>query len=177
MKEILSTLNHKRLNEKTNHYIFANIPKEMIHEIVSGIQPICTISDPTEEVKREIGRSNLINVIVDISSIKIDDFLNETLFFLQIAKSLSFHDKTSLLRFRGILRECGVAIQWIILKGDVLSFQDQMRLNEIFWFNTYFFNINYLLTSSDLKTYCLENGRYLDPRENYQKIMIPQVKK
>ena len=156
LKEVILTLNEKKLNEKTNHYIFTDIKNKEIHQIVKEIKPICTLRHPSLEVLHEIGRTDIPNMVVDVSAVKVEDLLNETLSFLNISESIPFLDKKSLMRFRGILRNYNKVVQWIILNGDILNFQEQQKMNEIFWFNTYFFNINYLLTTSNLTTYCLK---------------------
>lgn len=171
-QEILHILNYKTLNEKCNNYVFANFKGKEISEVITNINPICKISNPTEDVKYSINTTEIPNMIVDASSIKVEDLLNETLSFLEISSSLKFEDKMSLLRFKGLLRRYEKAVQWIILNAETLSLTDQMQLNEIFYFNTYFFNVNVLLTSSDLVTYRLKSGIYLDNRENYEKIKV-----
>lgn len=170
--EIIQTLNYKALNSKCNNYVFSDIPSTVLPEIIKNIQPICQLSNVSDEVLYEINRLDMINMIIDISKINVEDLLNETLRMLEISKTLKLDDIKSLLRFRGILREYNQAVQWIILNAQNLSIEDQMLLNELFVLNTYFFNTNILISNSDLSTYQLKNGIYLDDRENYEKIKI-----
>ena len=174
MEQIISILNNKCLNPKNNNYIFTDLTIDEISIIKSQIAPICKLRSLSSDVLIDIQRDTMKTMIVDAEIIKIDDFLNESLRFLDIHEDLPFQNKFDLLRFRGFLRQNKEAIQWIFINGENLDPIIQQRINEIFWVNTYFFNINFLLSSSNLVTYQLEDGKVLDYRENYEKIKLPR---
>ncbi len=46
----------------------------------------------------------------------------------------------------------------------------QMLFNEIYWFNSPFFNANAFIKENHFQTYFLVNNRVLDNRENYTEV-------
>lgn len=49
-----------------------------------------------------------------------------------------------------------------------------MLFNEIYYFNSIFFNANSFIKDSNFKSYFLTGGRVLDNRENYTKVKLPK---
>jgi len=110
------------------------------------------------------------NVLVDLKDIPVKDLFAYLLEALNIPGSISFDDKFSILRYRGLLREYQKASSIILYNGENLEDKDRALLNEIYGFNTTFFNVNDLLMSSYFSFYQTSSGLFLDSRENYTRV-------
>ena len=168
-QEIIEILNNKELNSKTNNYIFTDISNDLQDEIITKINPVCIIKNPTPIITAEIGTTNLNNILIDIKKTPIKEVINTAFKLLEIKNNIPFESKMNLLRLRGLLREHNKAIQFIFYHLDKLSVEEQKLLNEIYWFNTYFFNANALINKKHFITTETISGNMLDYRENYDK--------
>lgn len=168
-QEILNILNHKHLNTKTNNYIFSEIREEQQDSIIAKVNPICLLDNLEADITDEIGTNKMNNVTIDLSQVSTKDILTVALELLKIKESIPFESKMNLLKLRGILRTHRKAIQFIFYHLDHLTIEEQKLLNEIYWFNTYFFNANALIARNHFITTQTQSGYMLDNREDYDK--------
>lgn len=174
LEEIIHEIYEKKLNEKCNHYIFSNLNKQEKQAILDHFSPESEVrmNPLSSAFESDIVSDKLHNILVDAHDIYPTDLLSYTLFQLHIDERIDFDSKMDLLRFRGILRSNQMMIQWIITGCEEYTIEQQKLLNELLWFNTYFWSTNILLESDNLVTYQTMHGSVLDNRENYQKFKI-----
>jgi len=172
-EEIIQEFKHRYLNLKTNNYIFCKFDN---FDILDNIPDRCSISIAESNVDIEFAQ----NIKIDLREVNVRDILSYT---LQILKGLSLLDVTldyplklnnkfDLLKFQNVLHNYGVIVQLIFYNVEELDLEDQMLFNEIYYFNSIFFNANAFIKDGNFQSYFLSNERVLDNRENYTKIKL-----
>ena len=68
-------------------------------------------------------------------------------------------------------------VQIIFYNVDKLSIEEQMLFNELYYFNSIYFDVNAFIKESNFKTYFLTGDRVLDNRENYERVKIVEHQK
>lgn len=169
IEEIISLFNERELNYKTNNYLVTDLDSLARQKIISGIEKEIIIK-PLDDNSFDELYIKMHNVLVDLKDIPVKDLFAYLLEALNIPDSISFDDKFSILRYRGLLRECQKASSIILYNGENLEDKDRALLNEIYGFNTTFFNVNDLLMSSYFSFYQTSSGLFLDSRENYTRV-------
>lgn len=169
-KEIIEKFNYRYLNVKSNNYIFYDFENL---GILDKLPDKCNID--IVEIDTDIKVAQ--NIKIDLKRVKIKDILSYTLNVLKDRKlleidisELELNDKFDLLRFQRILRDNGIVVQLIFYNIEELSIQEQMLFNEIYYFNSIYFNANSFIKNDNFQTYFLKENRILDDRENYTKI-------
>lgn len=172
-QEILEEFRYRYLNLKTNNYIFCMLDD---FGILDNIPDRCRISIAESNVNITYAK----NIKIDLAEVNVRDILTYTLQLLKKASLLDinleyvleFNDKFDLLKFQSILHYYNIIVQLIFYNVEELELKDQMLFNEIYYFNSIFFNANSFIKNNHFQTYFLSNGRVLDDRENYEKIKI-----
>lgn len=172
-KEIISLFKYRYFNTKTNNYIFSELDD---FSIVDKIPKKCNIKIAESDFSIDCA----INIKIDLSKIEFKDILTYILNTLKeyslldetIDYTLDFNNKYDLLTFQKTLRNYGIVVQLIFYNLEELELEDQMLFNEIYYFNSIFFNANSFIKDRNFKSYFLSNERVLDNRENYTKIKI-----
>ena len=171
-EEILEKFNSRQLNSKTNNMVIAGNDSGML---VNGIPNMTSISF----LDNELDISMALNIKIDLSIVSINDILTYVLNYLKQLKlvdvsldyTLPFNDKFAIVKFRSILQNYNRVVQLVCYNLESLSMEDQMLFNELYYYNSIFFNV-ISLTKDNFKTYFLTQNRVLDSRENYQKYEI-----
>ena len=171
--EIIALFEQRYLNSKTNNFIFTGINT---FEILDDIPDKCDISMSDSDMEVEAAE----NIKIDMEEVNVKDILSYALQLLKNASlldasfdySMDFNSKFDLLRFQGVLRNYNRVVQLIFYNMDELSLEDQALFNEIYYFNSMYFNANSFIKGNNFPSYFLSNGRILDNRENYTKIKI-----
>lgn len=175
-KEVIELLFQRRyLNSKTNNYIFTDLDN---FGILDDIPDKCSISTSENELDVEYAE----NIKINMKDVNVKDILSYTLELLKKSSSLDisfdysldFENQFSLLKFQGVLRSYNRVVQLIFYNIDQLSQADQILFNEIYYFNSIYFNVNSFLKGHNFSSYFLTQGRVLDNRENYTKIKVFQ---
>ena len=161
--KIINLFSYCNINYKTNNYLFTKIDD---FNFLENIDDFCTINMPEED----IDLNKAYNIKIDLSQIKVNDILTYILNYLGIHETLNFNDKFALFKFRNILNNYGIVIQLIFYNIEHLDLANQMLFNELFFFNSLYFNINVFTKNDNLLTYLLSNNQVLDDRENYTKL-------
>ena len=164
--EITQLFTKRYLNSKNNNFIFACVSNL---EFLENIPDKCILENNIEN-------DNAINIRIDISKIKVKDILNYILKYLNIDGNLEFNSKLDLLKFELFLRNINVVVQIIAFNLDGLELEEQMLLNEIYYFCSEYFNISTFIPGEFLKTSLLTNNRILDNRENYTLVSVEDRK-
>lgn len=171
--EILEVFNDRYLNKKTNNFIFCGFEDL---SIIDKIKNKCCIN--MDENYTDIEYAH--NIKIDLKNVRVKDILNYTLNLLRKMNligndiHLELTNKFDLLRFQGILRENNIIVQFVFYNLESLTLEEQMLLNEIYYFNSVYFNANSFIIDENFQTYFLTSDRVLDSRENYTKIKIRQ---
>ena len=66
-------------------------------------------------------------------------------------------------------------VQIVFYNVDKLSMEEQMLFNELYYFNSMYFNVKTFTKNDNFITYFLSSERVLDNRENYTKIKLLKV--
>ncbi|MCM1052819.1 MAG: hypothetical protein NC483_02440 [Ruminococcus sp.] len=173
LDEALDFLNNKQLNSKCNNYIFTDLTKMRKKELLDGIKRevplILNHLSPPEEL---ILPDTIVNIPIDLSSIRVSDILSYALAFIGMTKRLAFTSKFDILKSRGFLREYQKCLSLVFYNGEDISREDRMLLNEIYHFNSCFLTVSDCLEGSNLSTYEISGGRMLDYREDYTRVRI-----
>lgn len=82
-----------------------------------------------------------------------------------------------MLKFQSILNDYRVVAQLVFYNIEVLDKEQQELFNELFYFNSMYFDANAFIKEINFQSYFLSNNRVLDNRENYTKIKIIQYDK
>jgi len=171
--EILELFRYRYLNSKTNNYIFSEIKN---FDILKSIPDNCIIS--ISECNLDIDKA--INIKIDLEEIEVKDILKYSLNVLKELKmvdrffeyDVDFNNKFDLLKFQSVLRNYNRIIQLIFYNIDKLSLEEQMLFNEIYYFDSIYFNANAFIKENNFQSYFLSGNRVLDDRENYTKIKM-----
>ncbi len=175
-KDIIKTFNFRELNSKTNNFIFSEIDN---FEIIDKISNECWISTPENDIDVSFAK----NIKIDLAKIRVEDILSYT---LNILKELSlidvyfdyfldFYNKSHLLKFRNVLHNYNIVCQLIFYNLEKLTLEEQMLFNEIYHFNSIFFNSSSFIKDDNFQTYLLTNGRGLNDKEHYTKIKLLRI--
>jgi hypothetical protein len=171
--EILEEFKHRYLNLKTNNFIFCEVTN---FSILDNIPDVCSISIAESNVDIEYAQ----NIKIDLKEVNVRNILSYTLQLLKklslldvtLDYNLEFNNKFDLLRFRNVLHNYGIVTQLIFYNVEELDLEEQMLFNEIYYFNSIFFNVNSFIKDNNFQSYFLSNERVLDNRENYTKIKM-----
>ncbi len=164
---IIETFTERTLNIKTNNYIFTHVSSL---EFLAKIPPKCKIEINTNELDLEINEA--LNIKIDLSIIKVKDILNFVLQCIGVSEKLDFNQKFDLLKFQGHLRNLNVIVQLLFYNLDTLTKEEQMLLNEIYYFHSDYFNVSSFIPGNYFQTHFLSGNRVLDNRENYIPIKV-----
>lgn len=172
-QEIIQLFNDRYLNSKTNNFIFAGIDD---FSILDYIPEQCCISTTENDIDIDFAQ----NIKIDLAEVNVKDILSYTLEKLKKSSlldttldyNLDFNNKFDLLKFQGVLRNYDVVVQLIFYNMEELSLENQILLNEIYYFNSIFFNANAFIKENNFQTYILTKERILDNRENYTRIKL-----
>lgn len=152
--EILEEFKHRYLNLKTNNYIFCEIED---FKILDNIPGRCSISISESDIDIPYA----INVKIDLKEVNVKDILSYTLQSLKklslldttLDYPLKFNNKFDLLRFQGVLHNYGIIVQLIFYNVESLYLEEQMLFNEIYYFNSIFFNANSFIKNHNFQSY------------------------
>lgn len=172
-QEILENFRYRNLNLKTNNYIFCGANDL---SILDKIPSVCSISSTESDIDIDYA----INVKIDLEEVNIKDVLSYT---LQALKDLSlldvtfdynleFNNKFDLIKFQNVLYNYGKVVQMIFSNVEELDIKEQMLFNEIYHFNSIYFNANSFIKNNNFQSYSLNNGQVLDDREDYTKVNV-----
>lgn len=172
-KEILEEFKYRYINSKTNNYIFTGIDN---FEILSNIPEICSVT----LYENSIDIDYAFNIIVDLENVKVKDILtyvlnelkNKHLLDENFDYTIEFNNKFDLFKFQKVLSNYNRMVQIIFYNVDKLSIEEQMLFNELYYFNSIYFDVNAFIKESNFKTYFLTGDRVLDNRENYERVKI-----
>lgn len=145
LEEILEVFNKRELNTKTNNYIVGGLDNILRNKLMMGIENEVPVSYIPDSFSFESSYPTMRNIFVDLNDVPVSDILTFSLDTLGINDSIKFKSAVDLFRFRGILRSNGVCIAIIAYNSEGLPISDRMTLNELYTFNTSFFNMNELL--------------------------------
>lgn len=172
-KDIIEEFKHRYLNAKTNNYIFCGLDD---FRMLGIIPDRCSISTPENNIDIEYAQ----NIKINLAEVNIKDILTYTLELLKklslldatLDYTLEFNNKFDLLKFQNVLHNNGIVVQLIFYNVEELDLREQRLFNEIYYFNSIFFNANSFIKSTHFQTYFLSKNRVLDDRENYTRIKI-----
>lgn len=170
-EEIIKEFKHRNLNSKTNNFIFSGIDD---FKFLNDIPDRCSISTPENDIDIEFA----YNIKIDLSEVNVRDIISYTLDILKNSSlldvtldyNLKFNNKFDLFRFQNVLHNYGIVVQLIFYNLEELELEEWMLFNEIYYFNSIFFNANAFIHGDNFETYFITNERVLDNRENYTKI-------
>lgn len=170
-KEILKEFDNRYLNSKTNNYIFCEIED---FNMLDNISDICNIRTSENDINIE----SALNIKINLKEVEVKDILNYVLNVLKEKKVLDVNldydielqSSVDLLKFQGVLRNYNVIVQLIFYNVEQLDLKTQMLFNELYYFNSVFFNVNSFIKGNNFKTYFLKYDRVLDNRENFTKV-------
>lgn len=172
-QEILENFRYRNLNLKTNNYIFCGANDL---SILDKIPSVCSISSTESDIDIDYA----INVKIDLEEVNIKDVLSYTLQALKdlslldvtLDYNLEFNNKFDLIKFQNVLYNYGKVVQMIFSNVEELDIKEQMLFNEIYHFNSIYFNANSFIKNNNFQSYSLNNGQVLDDREDYTKVNV-----
>lgn len=172
-QEILENFRHRNLNLKTNNYIFCGVNDL---SILDKIPSVCSISSTESNIDIDYA----INVKIDLEEVNVKDVLSYTLQALKdlslldvtLDYNLEFNNKFDLIKFQNVLYNYGKVVQMIFSNVEELDIKEQMLFNEIYHFNSIYFNANSFIKNNNFQSYSLNNGQVLDDREDYTKVNV-----
>lgn len=171
LEEIIRLFNERKLNTKCNNYIVTDLDVGTRQKIIEALEKeiiVKTLDNNSFDEKYVI----MNNIVVNLRDIPVRDLLSYLLYSLDIPKSIVFEDKFALLKYRGLLRNYGKCSAIILYNGEELGNKDRALLNDIYNFNTSFFNVNDLVLN-DFLSYCqTTSGIFLDSRDDYTRIRL-----
>ena len=174
IEEIIDIFTNRILNIKNNNYIFTNVSNL---EFLKQIPSICQIT--MDKTVLDLSINEALNVKIDLKKIKIKDILEYVLTYIENylkveekSSKIEFNNKFDLLKFQGKLSDLNVVVQLLIYNLDSLTIEEQMLLNEIYYFYSDYFNISSFIPGIYMQTHFLTGNRVLDNRENYTKIHV-----
>jgi len=177
LEEMFKEFISRNINEKNNNYIFTGFDD---FQQLAKLPQKCHVSMP-EDLK-DIKYAE--NVTIDLSKIDVQDILWFTItklrlrgINLDVPENLYFCDKFNILEFQKMLRNKGIVVQMIFYNTEHLTKEAQMLFNELYYFNSMYFNVTTFTKNDNFITYFLSSERVLDNRENYTKIKLLKVDK
>lgn len=177
-KEILEEFNHRYINSKTNNYIFTGINN---FEILNNMPKICDVTIYENDVNIDYA----YNILVDLQEVEVkniltyilNDLKNKHLLDKNLDYEVEFKNKFDLLKFQTVLSKYNKMVQIIFYNIENLSMEEQMLFNELYYFNSMYFDVNTFIKENNFKTYFLNDDRVLDGRENYEKVKLVEYEK
>lgn len=174
--EINELFNHRTLNSKSNNFIFTRVSD---FSILNNIPKRCNISTPSNNINVDYA----YNIKIDLLEVDVKSSLS---YVLQQLKNLSllnnsldytfdFNSQFDLYKLNYFLRTQNIVVQLIFYNLDEISLKEQALINEIYNFNSIFFNANSFIKGDDFETYRLSAGRVLTDPDNYKKIELSQL--
>ena len=160
-EDIIDLFTNRRLNSKNNNFI---ITGDYPSDIISSIPDYCTITLPDNN---QVDQA--VNITIDMESVNVHNIFQYVLGRINQRVQLKFKGIIDLIRFDSFLRNNNIRCQLIIYNLDGITKEEQMLLNELFYFYSENYNIT-VFVRNNLKTYLLKNGKVLDSREDYQKV-------
>ena len=124
----------------------------------------------TSELDLDINEA--LNIKIDLSMIKVKDVLSHVLQCIGVSEKLEFNQKFDLLKFQGYLRNLNVIVQLLFYNLDTLTKEEQMLLNEMYYFHSDYFNVSSFIPGNYFQTHFLSGNHVLDNRENYTPIKV-----
>ncbi len=162
IEAIIATFTKRNLNIKTNNYIFTNINNL---EFLEKIPPKCKIMVNGYEL--DLGIEEALNIKIDLSRIKVNEILSYVFQCIGVNEKLEFKHKFDLLPFQGKLRDLNIIVQLLFYNLENLTKEEQMLLNEMYYFYSDYFNVSSFIKETHFQTHFLSENRVLDNRENY----------
>lgn len=177
LEEIMELLRIRGLNSKNNNHIITELTPEERKIILDGTANAKMVIENFDTIKYEYYSPKvpfLRNILIDLSEVPVKEIFNLVLEMLEIKdRLLTLEDWKSILRFRGLLAKYGQGIQFIFYNPGFVKPEEQALINQIYTLSEYLYCSNFLLLDGErLSTYADCKGRMLDPREDYQKIII-----
>jgi len=171
LEEIIDIFNKRELNSKCNNYIITDLNTLARQVLIECIKKEIIVKKVDANLIEE---SDVVmnNILVDLKMVAVKDLLSYLLECLNIPRSIDFKDKFDLLKYRGFLRDYNKYSSIILYNSENLMDSERMLLNEIYGFNTNFFNVNDLTTEGSLRTYQTSSSLFLDGREDYTRIRL-----
>lgn len=171
-EKIIETFCDRTINSKVNNYIFTGVED---FKILDKIPDKCGISFCENAIDIPFAQ----NIKIDLAKINLREVLTFTLEELKKLKMLDVYldytldlARRNLCRFQGVLYNYGVVAQMVFYNVEALSKEEQMLFNEIYWFNSPYFNANAFIKGNHFQTYFLGTKRVLDDHENYTKVEL-----
>ncbi len=167
--DLIGELSSRQLNTKTNNMIVIG---EYSKELIGEIPETCVVTLPEEEQQVQVD-----NITVDLSQVKVEDLLTFILDSYDDGTmdheylTIKFKSLRSLITFQRVLRRRNIFIQIVLYNMDGLTEQEQMLINELFYYYSENFNVT-AIKRQELSTYFLTGDRRLDPRENFTKYQL-----
>lgn len=169
-EEIINIFCDRTINTKVNNYIFAGVEDFKILDLIPNR---CGIS--FQEYGIDIPFAQ--NIKIDLAETNLREVLTFTLEELKKLKLLDVYfdytldfQRHNLFKFEHVLSDYTNVVQMLFYNLEKLSLEEQMLFNEIYWFNSPFFNANAFIKGNHFQTYFLVNDRVLDNRENYTEV-------
>lgn len=171
--EIIKEFKYRYLNTKTNNYIFCELDN---FSILDNIPDRCSLKIAESNLDIEYAQ----NIKIDLKEVNVKDILSYVfqslkelaLLDVNLDYTLEFNNKFDLLNFQKVLHNYKIVVQLIFYNLEELDLEEQMLFNEIYYFNSIFFNANSFIKDRNFKSYFLSNDRILDNRENYTKVKV-----
>lgn len=171
--EIIDVFKSRQLNIKNNNYIFSNNSDFSILDKLPGL---CGISCDGYDIEIDMA----YNIKVDLKEVAVKDILTYVLETLKSMKlldvsmdyELEFVNKYSLFKFSNVLRNFSRIVQLVFFNVDELDIEDQVLFNELYSYNSLYFNVNSFIKESNFKTYLYGSTECLDDREDYTKVTV-----
>ena len=172
-KKILTMFSDRTLGCSTNNYIFSLVDD---FEVLDKIPSRCWIDLPEHNIS--INHSH--NIKINLDEVFIEDILTYSLAYLKglhlldvyFDYNLDFDSKSQLFKFQNVLRKYNVISQLIFYNLEGLDKEYQMLINEIYSFNSVYFNASSFIKGDDFQTYSLFNGSRLEDGKDYTKVKL-----
>ena len=159
-EDIINELTNRYLNDKTNNLIVIG---DYSSDIIDNIPNECLINN------NRVAK----NIKIDLSNIEVNNIFQYILnnYNINDNKNILFNNLLDLIKFQNVLSRNNIYSQLILYNMDLISKEEQMLINELYYFYSDNFNITSFV-KDEFSTYFLNNGRVLDDRENFQKYKI-----
>ena len=126
---------------------------------------------------------DIVNVYLDMHYICVESILtyimaqlrDRNLFHPSFTYSLPFRTKLEILKFDAVLKHDSIKAQLIFSNIDRLNEKDQRLFNELYYYNSEWFNI-VTFVNSDFITYELFGDRLLEENNHYYKYELAKDK-
>ncbi len=175
-KKILTMFSDRTLGCSTNNYIFSSVNN---FEVVDTIPSRCFVELPEHNIDIDCS----YNIKINLNEVCVEDILTYSLEHLKklhlldvyLDYRLDFESKSRLFKFQNVLRRYNVISQLIFYNLEGLPEEYQMLLNEIYNFNSVYFNVSSFIKDADFQTYSLFNGDRIEEGKDYTKIKLLNI--